>query len=99
MSTLAEVEVGFSELSDSEKERFLLGISSSEGSTGRIVIWAIVLVIMAGIIFFFGYLGYLRLAAEVTGGVIIYCTALAILDSRRIFLMRDIVLKRGAVSA
>ncbi|MCT7373972.1 lipopolysaccharide biosynthesis protein [Chelativorans salis] len=42
---------------------------------------------------------YLRLAGEVSCGAVIYCAVLAILDSRRIFQMRDLVLKRGAVSA
>jgi hypothetical protein len=70
VSTLAEVEYGFSELSDSDKERFLAGMSPSEESPGKIIIWAIVLLIMAGIIFFFGYLGYLRLAAQEDGAVL-----------------------------
>ena len=42
---------------------------------------------------------FLRLLGEVSCGVVVYCAALAVLDSRRIFLVRDLVLKRGAVSA
>ncbi|WP_163272928.1 lipopolysaccharide biosynthesis protein [Chelativorans alearense] len=42
---------------------------------------------------------YLRLAGEVLSGAVIYCAVLAALDSRRIFQMRDVVLKRRAVSA
>ncbi|MDZ5696163.1 lipopolysaccharide biosynthesis protein [Chelativorans sp. M5D2P16] len=42
---------------------------------------------------------YLRLAGEVLSGAIIYCAVLTALDGRRIFQMRNLVLKRRAISA
>jgi hypothetical protein len=61
------------------------------------------LVMLAGVLVLKQYMAgtsaYLRLAGEVTGGAVIYCAALVILDGRRIVQMRDIVLKRGIVSA
>ena len=70
MSTLADVEDAFHRLSDAEKKRFIVETSRALEGTGKIIIWAIVLVIMAGVIFFFGYLGFLRLAAEEDGAVL-----------------------------
>lgn len=40
----------------------------------------------------------LRLISEVLFGAMVYCIVLGALDSRRIFRIRDVVLKRGAVS-
>ncbi|MHB2264601.1 lipopolysaccharide biosynthesis protein [Aliihoeflea sp. PC F10.4] len=42
---------------------------------------------------------WLRLGAQVGTGALLYCATLALLDRRRIFQIRDLVLKRGAVSA
>ncbi|TAM99090.1 MAG: lipopolysaccharide biosynthesis protein [Rhizobiaceae bacterium] len=61
------------------------------------------LVMLVGVLVLRQYMAgasaYLRLAAEVAGGAVIYGAALAVLDGRRIVLMRDVVLKRRAVSA
>ena len=69
MSSLADAEDAFHRLSDAEKKRFIVETSRAPEGTGKIIIWAIVLVIMAGVIFF-GYLGFLRLAAEEDGAVL-----------------------------
>jgi len=42
---------------------------------------------------------WMRLGAQVGTGALLYCATLALLDRRRIFQMRDLVMKRGAVSA
>ena len=70
MAALADAQQAFDALSDDDKKRFAAELEQTAGDTGRIVIWAIVLIVMAGVIFFFGYLGYLRIAADKDGAVL-----------------------------
>jgi hypothetical protein len=70
VTALADAQQAFDALSDDDKKRFVAEMEQRAGDTGRILIWVIVLIVMAGVIFFFGYLGYLRLAANKDGAVL-----------------------------
>ena len=70
MATLIEVEEAFDRLSDTDKARFVAETHRIHADKGKITVWVVVLMIMAGCIFFFGYLGYLRLTAAEDGAVL-----------------------------
>jgi hypothetical protein len=70
LTALGDALQAFDALSEDDKKRFTAELDQPAPDTGRIVIWAIVLIIMAGVIFFFGYLGYLRIAADKDGAVL-----------------------------